>query len=534
MRDLKLFKGRGGLIADLEDEKFATEKVILSLENDLRDVEDKKSDLERIETESSETAKRLKELYEKREKITKIRVLLNTYENLKKAAEESKEKYRRALAAFGGDLPDDAEIDKILGDTEKLNYIKSEKRPDLDEIDNFKRKFGDISGAKAALNRVKNNSEKPSQGGLASILNIIGGIAAAVGIILCFIALPFGIASLAAGAAALIFGLVLGARNKKAAAERKNAVEKELASFGYAASDINAAISEFESDLERYSYLLNAEISSRKEYEEKSRDAACLTEKTTGFLKKYGVEPDGDLSVAVKKLRDGAKEAKELKKLAEEREKDCEKFAKEHGINGEQSLEGVADPTDEINQLSKRAETLNTLAGSIGAEIKNLETKAEELPSLRYQTERIDAKIAEYTEKREIAGLAEQYLRDAKTSLSTKYLGKTKTNFGEVYEELTGKTPDFDIDTNFGVSFKENGGYRDSKVYSEGMRSIFAICMRLSLAKSLFGDEPAFLILDDPFTDLDGEKLARATAMLRKLAENYQIIYTTCHESRKI
>ena len=542
MRGLKLFKGRGGLIADLEDEKFATEKVILSLETDLRDVEDKKSDLKRIETESSETAKKLKELYEKREKITKIRVLLNTYENLKKSAEESEEKYCRALAAFGGNLPDDAEIDKILGDIEKLNYIKPGKRPDLEEIDNFKLKFGDISGAKAALNRVKNTSEKPSRNRLADILTIIGDFTTAAGTVLCLLTivfnikptLPFGIALLAVGVPSIILGFIFRVIYKKDITKCKDELNNELLSFGYDASDVAAAIAQFESDLERYSYLVNAELSSRKEYEEKSHDAEYLSEKIAGFLKKYGVEPDGDLSDTVKKLRDGAKEAKELKKLAEARANDCEKFAKEHGIDGEQILEGIDDPNDEINQLSKRAETLNTLAGSIGADIKNLETRAEELPSLRYQTERIDAKIAEYTEKREIAGLAEQYLKEAKTSLSTKYLGKTKSNFGEIYEELTGKTSEFDIDTNFGVSFRETGGYRDSKVYSEGMRSIFAICMRLSLAKSLFGDEPAFLILDDPFTDLDGEKLARATAMLQKLSENYQIIYTTCHESRKI
>ena len=58
--------------------------------------------------------------------------------------------------------------------------------------------------------------------------------------------------------------------------------------------------------------------------------------------------------------------------------------------------------------------------------------------------------------------------------------------------------------------------------------------IRLSLIDSLYGEERPFLVLDDPFVNLDGEKLERAKEMLRELSRDTQIIYLTCHESRSI
>ena len=49
----------------------------------------------------------------------------------------------------------------------------------------------------------------------------------------------------------------------------------------------------------------------------------------------------------------------------------------------------------------------------------------------------------------------------------------------------------------------------------------------------MFREEKPFLILDDPFTNLDDEKLKKARVFLKQLAERYQVIYLTCSEERK-
>ena len=56
--------------------------------------------------------------------------------------------------------------------------------------------------------------------------------------------------------------------------------------------------------------------------------------------------------------------------------------------------------------------------------------------------------------------------------------------------------------------------------------------MRLSLIDSLFESEKPFVILDDPFVNLDKTKIKNAINMLKNVSKKYQLIYFICHESR--
>jgi uncharacterized protein YhaN len=58
--------------------------------------------------------------------------------------------------------------------------------------------------------------------------------------------------------------------------------------------------------------------------------------------------------------------------------------------------------------------------------------------------------------------------------------------------------------------------------------------MRFALVDALFTEEQPFLVLDDPFVNLDKEKLERAMTFLKDAAGQYQILYLVCHESRGI
>jgi len=56
--------------------------------------------------------------------------------------------------------------------------------------------------------------------------------------------------------------------------------------------------------------------------------------------------------------------------------------------------------------------------------------------------------------------------------------------------------------------------------------------MRLALVDAMYQEEKPFLILDDPFVNLDQEKVAAGNELLKEVAEEYQVIYFTCHDSR--
>jgi uncharacterized protein YhaN len=48
----------------------------------------------------------------------------------------------------------------------------------------------------------------------------------------------------------------------------------------------------------------------------------------------------------------------------------------------------------------------------------------------------------------------------------------------------------------------------------------------------MYREKKPFLILDDPFVNLDEEKIEHGKAFIREIAKEYQVIYFTCHESR--
>ena len=56
--------------------------------------------------------------------------------------------------------------------------------------------------------------------------------------------------------------------------------------------------------------------------------------------------------------------------------------------------------------------------------------------------------------------------------------------------------------------------------------------MRLALSDALFEGERSFMILDDPFVNLDDAHTAQALKLLRELSEDRQIIYLVCNTSR--
>jgi uncharacterized protein YhaN len=70
--------------------------------------------------------------------------------------------------------------------------------------------------------------------------------------------------------------------------------------------------------------------------------------------------------------------------------------------------------------------------------------------------------------------------------------------------------------------------------YSKGSQDTVRFCVRLSLTDALYADgERPFLLLDDPFVNLDESRLEAVQAQLKKLSERYQIIHMICHEGRK-
>jgi uncharacterized protein YhaN len=96
------------------------------------------------------------------------------------------------------------------------------------------------------------------------------------------------------------------------------------------------------------------------------------------------------------------------------------------------------------------------------------------------------------------------------------------------------KSKDIRLDVQLDVQKSVGGSLKGSEYFSTGNRDFIGICIRLSLIDALFEKEKPFIILDDPFVNLDDEKVKNARSLMQEIAKEYQLIYLVCHSSRGI
>lgn len=90
----------------------------------------------------------------------------------------------------------------------------------------------------------------------------------------------------------------------------------------------------------------------------------------------------------------------------------------------------------------------------------------------------------------------------------------------------------FRLDANLEIRFRQEGRERGIACLSEGYRDLLFLCRRFAVIDSMYRAEKPFLILDDPFVNLDDDKMNGAMDFLQQCAGRYQILYLTCSESR--
>ncbi|MBQ8519489.1 MAG: AAA family ATPase [Agathobacter sp.] len=135
--------------------------------------------------------------------------------------------------------------------------------------------------------------------------------------------------------------------------------------------------------------------------------------------------------------------------------------------------------------------------------------------------------------KYHILKLTQEFMQQAKEQFTARYMEPISQAFGKYYGMLTGDDKQsWMIDANINVKIKEQGELRETHWLSAGYQDLIGVCMRLALVDAMYQEEKPFLILDDPFVNLDQEKVKAGNELLLSVGKEYQIIYFTCHDSR--
>ena len=302
-------------------------------------------------------------------------------------------------------------------------------------------------------------------------------------------------------------------------------------------TDLDAALQSLRQAALRMADLQAAERQRASEMDELRAKVTASKDRLLPFLHRF--DPD-------ERLRAGAC----LDRIAEQRAEHARIL---HRLEQQQSaltdfirekkLDTVADLPDpsayerlrnEESDLQARLETLQKQVTVLGSEIDRLALDADRVPELTEEQRSLGERIDEARKNADTVATTMKLLDEAKAALSTRYLNGMQESFHRFFTALTGEdAPESLMDTSFEIRLREGGQTRTMESFSRGWRDAVRFCVRLSLADALFADgEMPFLLLDDPFVNLDEDRLAAAKALLDRLASQYQILYFVCNRDR--
>ncbi|MBO5928282.1 MAG: hypothetical protein J6Q32_05475 [Clostridia bacterium] len=194
-----------------------------------------------------------------------------------------------------------------------------------------------------------------------------------------------------------------------------------------------------------------------------------------------------------------------------------------NNINVEKALEKNEIDLDNVKKLCLEKEN----------SLKFYVDLYSEIPEILSQETRLKEELEQAKERYKTIEKTLKFLKEADENLKKQYRAPLEESFNK-FISLTEGSPDFnaEIDVDFNVSVMGKGAMRSKDYFSEGYKDLLEICKRFALIDVFFSDEKPFVILDDPFCNLDQEKATRSVNLLEKLSQSFQIIYFICHSSR--
>lgn len=169
---------------------------------------------------------------------------------------------------------------------------------------------------------------------------------------------------------------------------------------------------------------------------------------------------------------------------------------------------------------------------SITSLIKQKEEQANNSIFLENKLEELNLTLAKQQEEMEILKITSNYLQKSDENLKIKYKAPLQNALNKYLGTVLEDKINADMDIDFNLSIMGDTLSVQPEYFSKGYRNIFDICKRFALIEVLFVKEKPFLILDDPFSNLDQEKITKSLEILNRFSKDYQVIYFTCHESR--
>lgn len=199
-----------------------------------------------------------------------------------------------------------------------------------------------------------------------------------------------------------------------------------------------------------------------------------------------------------------------------------------------QEVEDIFSLKNQLTKTQTEYSEKSNLLASKRANLKRYEEFSDSLRELEEKKDALSEKMETYKKEHEILLKTIDFLKMADDNLKTKYRAPLQDSLNKYLSFIDEGANNAKIDIDLHMTIEEKTGHVQTEYYSKGYQNLFEICKRFALTDVLFTGEKPFIILDDPFYNLDDNKLKNSLELIKKLSKEYQIIYFICHESRSI
>lgn len=573
----KLLKGKGGKIHALETEQDETRQQIAQASAATEQIKDLTQKMDDLDKRSDVIDLQIKALRDTQDKLNEQKTqqgMREYYQNLLQDTEKAKAAVAEKTAWFRTTPPTTDEMDNITTlqrkeEQQKLRLEALNTDRSTQKLDELKAYFANGEPSEQELNTandmLKSLHSIPAHEGLKPVdqqpksTRVSGIIATTIGAALTIlgIVLGFVMSHLIIGVAALVVGLGLvgiglyhilkkqenlfNIEAYQPTGERR-VLEQKLSGF---VSKYNENTDLLEDSLYNIRYKQQqfadlkhsiSEILTQKE--QLLADLQSTHDTLNEFYSKY-YDDCSDFAQCFADISGKFNDLQFHQKLLADKQAALEDFRAKRTVPAE-ALDQDAIATDDetvirqqiVEQEAYKRQVVDQ-QNHIKSQIYTLSRVADNLDYYQNKEAELTEQIAEATHRWNIIKLTREYLQIAKDNLTSKYLAPLCAAFNEYSLKLLGREFDaFSIDTDLKVLIEEQGAKMDTKYFSQGIRDIIELCLRLALVKVLFSGSMPPIILDDPFYNLDDKKMKNAMSLIHDLSDEIQILYLACHSSR--
>ncbi len=323
---------------------------------------------------------------------------------------------------------------------------------------------------------------------------------------------------------------------RKVRQELCNNLTKLFASCGYTPlpQDPHRALLQIHTDLREWDLLEQRAKAAEDKAHRIRVELTAAQEKLSGFFGRLTQRQSNQPEACLARIETLCREHTIVQESIRRQRQDLAEREQEYGKDAPKNSADADLLKQQESALIQRLELLRGQYTDLHRLWGRTTEQTQKIPGLEDELSHLSSELASAEHNLTVLRQTARLLTESKEVLSTRYLGGMQANFEHFIGLAQGDVPsDARIDTSFTVSVREKGKSRELESFSRGTRDLLQFCARLALTKSMFeNEEKPFLLLDDPFVNLDERRFALARDLLDKLSEEFQILYLVCHTDR--